>query len=87
MYAVRIFVQEVWYDGVCNVGYVPTFKDNNKNLTVEVHILDFDKNIYGEEVQVAWYKRIRSEQKFDGIASLKAQIERDKQATIAYFAK
>lgn len=87
VYAVRIFVQEVWYDGVCNVGYVPTFKDNNKNLTVEVHILDFDKNIYGEEVQVAWYKRIRSEQKFDGIASLKAQIERDKQATIAYFAK
>ena len=44
------------------------------------------KNIYGEEVQVAWYKRIRSEQKVDGIASLKAQIERDKQATIAYFA-
>ena len=85
VYAVRIFVQEVWYDGVCNVGYVPTFKDNNKNLTVEVHILDFDKNIYGEEVQVAWYKRIRSEQKFDGIDSLKAQIAKDKEATIRYF--
>lgn len=85
VYAVRILVQDVWHDGVCNVGYVPTFKDNNKNVTVEVHILDFAKNIYGEEVQVAWYKRIRSEQKFDGIASLKAQIANDKEATIRYF--
>lgn len=87
VYAVRILVQNTWYDGVCNVGYVPTFKDNNKKLTVEVHILQFDKNIYGEEVQVAWYKRIRSEQKFDGIEALTTQIAKDKQATIDYFAQ
>lgn len=85
VYAVRIKVQDAWYDGVCNVGYVPTFKDNNKHLTVEVHILNFDKNIYGEEVQVTWYKRIRSEQKFDGIEALITQIAKDKDATIQYF--
>ncbi|GLC87354.1 riboflavin biosynthesis protein RibF [Lysinibacillus piscis] len=86
VYAVRLRVQNHWYDGVCNVGYKPTFKDpNDKQLSIEVHILDFDKNIYGEEVQVAWYKRIRSEQKFDGIESLKTQIEKDKQAAIHYF--
>ncbi|HWL26616.1 MAG TPA: riboflavin biosynthesis protein RibF [Ureibacillus sp.] len=86
VYAVRILVQDEWYDGVCNVGYKPTFKNpEDKQLSIEVHILDFNKNIYGEEVVVGWYKRIRSEQKFDGIESLKAQIEKDKQEAIIYF--
>lgn len=62
VYAVKILVQDKWYDGVCNVGYKPTFKNpEDKQLSIEVHILDFDKNIYGEEVKVGWYKRIRSE--------------------------
>ncbi|MGE6514421.1 riboflavin biosynthesis protein RibF [Lysinibacillus sphaericus] len=86
VYAVRLLVQNKWYDGVCNVGYKPTFKDpNDKQLSIEVHILNFEKNIYGEEVHVTWYKRIRSERKFDGIESLKIQIEKDKQETIQYF--
>ncbi len=86
VYAVRILVQDEWYDGVCNVGYKPTFKNpEDKQLSIEVHILDFEKNIYGEEVVVGWYKRIRNEQKFDGIESLKAQIEKDKQEAIRYF--
>lgn len=86
VYAVRILVQDEWYDGVCNVGYKPTFKNpEDKQLSIEVHILDFNKNIYGEEVVVGWYKRIRSEQKFDGIESLKTQIEKDKQEAILYF--
>jgi len=86
VYAVRLLVQNNWYDGVCNVGYKPTFKDpNDKQLSIEVHILNFEKNIYGEEVHVAWYKRIRSERKFDGIEALKAQIEKDKQEAIEYF--
>ncbi|PYF04747.1 riboflavin biosynthesis protein RibF [Ureibacillus chungkukjangi] len=86
VYAVKILVQDKWYDGVCNVGYKPTFKNpEDKQLSIEVHILDFDKNIYGEEVKVGWYKRIRSEKKFDGIESLKAQIEKDKNEAIEYF--
>lgn len=88
VYAVKIFVQNKWYNGVCNVGYKPTFKNpEDKQLSIEVHILDFNKNIYGEEVKVGWYKRIRSEQKFDGIESLKAQIEKDKNEAIDYFNK
>ena len=75
VYAVRILVQNEWYEGVCNVGYKPTFKDpNNKQLSIEVNIFNFDKNIYGEQVVVAWYKRLRSEQKFNGIEALVAQI-------------
>lgn len=88
VYAVRIFVQNNWYDGVCNVGYKPTFKNpNDKQLSIEVHILNFEKNIYGEEVKIGWYKRLRSEQKFNGIEELKEQIQKDKEATINYFAQ
>ncbi len=86
VYAVKILVQNEWYDGVCNVGYKPTFKNpDQKQLSIEVHILNFDKNIYGEEVVVGWYKRIRSERKFDGINALIEQIELDKQEAIEYF--
>jgi riboflavin kinase / FMN adenylyltransferase len=86
VYAVRILVQNEWYEGVCNVGYKPTFKDpNNKQLSIEVNIFNFDKNIYGEQVVVAWYKRLRSEQKFNGIEALVAQIEQDKAEAVSYF--
>ena len=85
VYAVKILVQNEWLDGVCNVGYKPTFNDPNyKQLSIEVNIFNFDKNIYGEQVVVAWYKRIRSEQKFSGVEALIAQIEQDKKAAIDY---
>lgn len=86
VYAVKIRVQEKWYDGVCNVGFKPTFNNpDEKKLSIEVHIIDFDQSIYGEEVIVHWYMRIRSEQKFNGIDALKAQITKDKLVAIDYF--
>lgn len=83
VYAVKMLVQNEWIEGVCNVGFKPTFNNpEHKKLTIEVHLFDFDKNIYGEEVFVDWFKRIRDEQKFDGIHALKEQIEKDKQTSI-----
>ena len=85
VYAVKILVQNEWFDGVCNVGYKPTFNNpDNKQPSIEVHIFNFEKNIYGEEVVVGWYHRIRSEKKFNGIDELVAQIEKDKRAAIEY---
>ena len=87
VYMLHVSRQDEWYDGVCNVGYKPTFhQPEDKKLTIEVHILNFSKNIYGEEVVVSWYKHLRSEQKFSGMEALKQQIEKDKQRAIAYFA-
>ncbi|TQR20965.1 riboflavin biosynthesis protein RibF [Psychrobacillus vulpis] len=86
VYAVKIRVQETWYEGVCNVGFKPTFNNPDaKKLSIEVHIINFDQSIYGEEVVVHWYKRIRSEQKFNGIDELKEQIGKDKLVAIDYF--
>ena len=86
VYAVRIEVQGMYYDGVCNVGYKPTFNNPDvKNLVIEVHILDFDTSIYGEKVIVEWHKRIRDEQRFSGIDELKEQIGLDKETATQYF--
>ncbi|CAM4032241.1 bifunctional riboflavin kinase/FAD synthetase [Lederbergia lenta] len=86
VYAVQLLVAGSWQEGVCNVGYKPTFKDPSKsNLSIEVHILNFDQSIYGEEIELKWHIRIRDEQKFNGIDELKAQIAKDKITAIDYF--
>lgn len=87
VYAVKLRVKDEWFEGVCNIGYRPTFKHPDEHsLSVEVHIFDFDRSIYGEEVSVKWYARLRGEQKFNGIEALVAQIDKDKQEAVAYFA-
>jgi riboflavin kinase / FMN adenylyltransferase len=86
VYAVRIRVQNRWHEGVCNVGYRPTFKSPDKPvLSIEVHIFHYTGDIYGEEVEVDWFIRLRGEQKFNGIEELAAQIERDKEAAVQFF--
>lgn len=81
VYAVRMYVQNKWVDGVCNVGYKPTVQDVKK-LSIEVHLFDFDHDIYGEQVRVLWYAPIRKEQKFPSLDALKQQIQLDKEQAI-----
>ncbi|WP_046175013.1 bifunctional riboflavin kinase/FAD synthetase [Domibacillus indicus] len=86
VYAVKIHVQNQWHEGVCNVGYRPTFKSPDKPvLSIEVHIFHYSGDIYGEEVEVDWFIRLRGEQKFNGIEELTVQIERDKQKAVHFF--
>jgi riboflavin kinase/FMN adenylyltransferase len=86
VYAVRIQIEGKWYQGVCNVGYKPTFHDQQPEFpSVEVHALDFSGNIYGAEVIVEWHTRLRSEQKFSGLEELIHQIQTDKENAQKYF--
>jgi riboflavin kinase / FMN adenylyltransferase len=88
VYAVRMKIHDKWFDGVCNIGYKPTFKNPDEySLSIEVHIFDFHASIYGEEVYVEWYERIRDEQKFSGIEELISQIQKDKDKAIHYFSE
>lgn len=75
IYAVTVEVGDRTYKGVANIGYSPTFDDHV--FTVEVHILDFDQAIYGEDIRVNVITRIRDEIRFDGIDALVAQIHLD----------
>jgi riboflavin kinase/FMN adenylyltransferase len=57
---------------VCNIGYRPTV--NGHDLRIEAHLLNFDKNIYGQQISLFLVQYLRNEQKFDSLESLKAQI-------------
>ncbi len=67
---------------VTNVGYRPTF--NGQGITVEVHILDFNRDIYGHQLTFTFESRLRPEMKFNGIQELIAQIALDSQAARDY---
>ncbi|HSO63323.1 MAG TPA: bifunctional riboflavin kinase/FAD synthetase [Desulfobacterales bacterium] len=75
IYAVTAEIAGALHPGVANIGYSPTFED--RQFTVEVHILDFHDDIYGQKIRVNFVKRLRDEMKFTGIDALKRQIELD----------
>lgn len=86
VYAVKAEVNGEVYNGVCNIGYKPTFYEKrSEQPSIEVNLFDFDQEVYGAAIKIEWYKRIRSERKFNGIKELTEQIEKDKQEAIRYF--
>jgi len=72
------------HPAVTNIGVRPTFDGTRR--TLEAHLLDFSGDLYGETLGVDFLARLRGEQKFDGIAALVAQIQRDADAARAWFA-
>jgi len=60
-----------------NIGHRPTL-DNGLTISIEVHILDFDTDIYNQTLEVGFIIKIRDEQKFNGIEALKEQLQKDK---------
>ncbi len=79
VYAVRVGVEKgngmVWHDGVANLGQRPTFAGDE--VVFEVHLFDFDGDLYGARLRVALVEFLRAEMKFPGLDALKAQIARD----------
>jgi riboflavin kinase/FMN adenylyltransferase len=67
-----------------NIGLNPTVSDTD-NIKVEVHVLNFDRDVYGEDVEVYFKKFIRSEKKFSGLDELKNQISIDVQSVKEFF--
>jgi riboflavin kinase / FMN adenylyltransferase len=75
IYAVMVECSGKIYQGVANIGFSPTFDDHI--FSVEVHILDFNKNIYGQKIRINFVQRIRGEKKFSSIPELSDQIKKD----------
>ncbi len=80
VYVVKVRVSGKWYGGMMNIGVRPTFEDDGR--TLEVHIFDFEQEIYGKTIQVRFLKRLRDERKFDGIDELKIQLIKDKEEAL-----
>ncbi|MEI6310914.1 MAG: bifunctional riboflavin kinase/FAD synthetase [Bacteroidota bacterium] len=76
VYAVKVQYKDLVYNGMMNIGKRPTV--DGMNMTIEVNIFDFDKEIYGEELKIEFIDRIRDEVKFSDIEALKNQIILDK---------
>lgn len=78
VYAIRLRVisePKITFNAICNIGMRPTF--SGKFKTIEIHILDFDKDLYGEHLEFEFIDRLRSEQKFEGKKELIEQIKTD----------
>ncbi len=87
VYATKVYIPELSgdvYRGVTNVGVRPTF-GGGSGVTVESYLLDFNRNVYGMQVRVEFYKYLRPEIKFDNPEQLKEQIMKDAQTVRQFF--
>ena len=81
VYAVHVLVRGNTHRGMLNIGVRPTVDGAEK--TIEVHIIDFDEEIYGESLEVSFDRWIRKEEKFDSLEALKIQLKKDREFIIA----
>jgi riboflavin kinase/FMN adenylyltransferase len=85
VYAVKVKVDGIMYNGMLNIGYRPTVDGQNKKI--EVHILGFFNDIYGKKIGITFVKKVRNEQKFESIQELKKQLEMDKEVILKILEK
>jgi riboflavin kinase/FMN adenylyltransferase len=77
VYATTAILNGVAYPSVTNIGSRPTF-DSGSDIIVETHLLNFDKDLYGTRLRLAFVQRLRDEKKFEGVDLLKKQIQTDR---------
>ena len=75
VYAVRVTLDNVLLGGMLSIGTNPTFEGQHE--TIEVHIFDFDKDIYGKEIAIEFVKYLRDEEKYDSVEDLVEQMRED----------
>jgi riboflavin kinase/FMN adenylyltransferase len=77
VYAVRVLLADQTWNGVANIGYRPTVTTGEIERRLEVHVFDFDGDLYGRDLDVDFVHFLRGERKFGGLDALKAQIASD----------
>ena len=82
VYIVKTIINEKLIFGMMNIGVNPTF-DGTKQ-SIEIHFLNFNKNIYNKKLTIYMISRIRDEKKFNSVEDLKKQLELDKVSTLSY---
>ncbi len=82
VYAVETIIEGKLLKGMLSIGYNPTVSSGSGKRTIEVHIFDFDKEIYGKEIIIIFRFRMRDEKRFSGLDPLAAQMILDKQQAI-----
>jgi riboflavin kinase/FMN adenylyltransferase len=86
VYAVSCNIEGLEKNGMMYIGTRPSISGVSHTQKIEVNIFDFDDNIYNKPIEVSIHKRIRGDQKFDTLDSLKGQLALDRISTLDYFA-
>ena len=81
VYAVSVHVNGQKYKGMLNIGHRPTINNGN-DLSIEVHILDFQGDIYHQKIRIEFVDFLRPEMKFNSVDELISQMQKDKEVTI-----
>ena len=76
VYAIVCQIKDTNYKGIMNIGFKPTVDEGQKR-TVEIHLFDYEKDIYGQDLRTKVIERIRDEVKFNSLKELKSQILKD----------
>lgn len=84
VFCTNVIVDNEKYIGITNIGIRPTIS-NRKNYIMEVHIFDYNLNLYGKFIQVDFIKKIRSEKKFATFEELRLQIKTDLEVAREFF--
>lgn len=85
IYTVKLRFNQKWFGGMMSIGIRPTFQKQKRVL--EVHIFDFDQNIYGQKAQLRFLSRTRDEIKYDSVEELIKQMQRDEQESLEILQK
>lgn len=85
VYAVKVLYKNNIFIGMANIGTRPTFVPHAEHYKIEVNILDFGQDLYGELLKIEWHQFIRDEKKFDSVQSLVDQIKDDEVTIRNYF--
>lgn len=83
IYAVEVRLANKSFQGMMNIGTRPTVKEGQGKLSLEVHLFDFEQDIYGEEIEVRFISKIREEKKFDSLDDLQKEMDKDKVRCLA----
>ena len=83
VYAASAIIQGITVQGMMNIGNRPTVDGTSR--TIEIHLFDFDEDIYGKNIRVSILHRLRDEIKFESVDTLKAQLHKDKEQSLDYF--
>ena len=77
VYLAEAWFEGVLYHGVVNLGYRPTVSGGKSQRLLEIHLLDFERDIYGEDLEVRFVRYLRPERKFESVEALARQINAD----------
>lgn len=84
VYISKVIFNNKAYPSMTNVGDNPTICDSKK-VSIETYILNFDEDLYNEEVSIVFYKRLRDEIKFNNLDELKEELSKNKDEVAKYF--